>query len=199
MFTGIIEQVGVVVDVGQNGSSRVFWVESAISAQLKADQSLSHEGICLTVEEVNGNRHRVTAIEETLNKTTAGTWVPGTRVNLERCVSANGRFDGHFVTGHVDGTGVCHNITDRNGSFLLRFGFPEEQAHLVIEKGAICINGTSLTIFDVSRNEFSVAIIPYTWQYTTIQFLEPGSHVNLEFDMIGKYLHRRFQLEQEQT
>ncbi len=190
--------MGRVVSAEQKGSSRVFWVESAISAQLKADQSLSHEGICLTVEEVDGNRHRVTAIEETLNKTTSGQWAAGTPLNLERCVSANGRFDGHFVTGHVDGTGQCISLENRNGSYLFRFRFPEEQAHLVIEKGAICINGTSLTIFDVTRNEFSVAIIPYTWQHTTIQFLQPGQPVNLEFDMIGKYLHRRFQLEQDQ-
>lgn len=195
MFTGIIESMGTVVAAEEKGTNRVFTIESAISSQLKEDQSVSHNGICLTVESVSGNTHRLTAIEETLKKTNAGEWQPGTPVNLERCVTANGRFDGHFVSGHVDGTGACVTVEERNGSTVYTISFDEQFAPLVIEKGSICLDGISLTIFDVTRNSFSVAIIPYTSTHTNIRFLQPGSLVNLEFDMIGKYLNRRLSLE----
>lgn len=199
MFTGIIESMGTVISVEENGTNRIFWIESDISPQLKEDQSVSHNGICLTVESVSANRHRVTAIDETLKKTTAGEWAEGTVLNLERCVAANGRFDGHFVSGHIDGTGICTQVKEQNGSYLLRFSFPDSFAPLVIEKGGISMNGISLTIFDVTRNQFSIAVIPYTWSHTNIRLLQPGSRVNLEFDMIGKYLDRRLSLERETT
>jgi riboflavin synthase len=195
MFTGIIECMGKVVSVAEKGSNRVFSIESAISAQLKEDQSVSHNGICLTVEQVSGNQHQVTAIDETLKKTDAGYWQPGRELNLERCVAANGRFDGHFVSGHIDGTGICTSVEPQNGSTICRFSFEEAFAPLVIEKGGIGLNGISLTIFDVSRTGFAVAIIPYTWEHTTLRHVQPGDTVNLEFDMIGKYINRRFSLE----
>lgn len=195
MFTGIIESMGTVRAVDQKGSNRVFTIESAISSQLKEDQSVSHNGICLTVEAVSGNTHHLTAIEETLKKTNAGEWQPGTVLNLERCVTANSRFDGHFVSGHVDGTGTCISAEERDGSTVYQIGFDEQFAPLVIEKGSICLNGISLTIFNVTQNSFSVAIIPYTATHTNIGLLKPGSRVNLEFDMIGKYLNRRLSLE----
>lgn len=199
MFTGIIESMGTVIAVEEKGSNRVFVIESGISSQLKEDQSVSHNGICLTVESVSGNTHRLTAIGETLKKTNAGNWQPGTAVNLERCVTANGRFDGHFVSGHVDATGACTKTEDQNGSTVYTISFEEKFAPLVIEKGSICLDGISLTIFDVTRNSFSMAIIPYTSAHTNIRFLQPGHRVNLEFDMIGKYLNRRLSLESTLT
>lgn len=195
MFTGIIESMGTVVAVEEKGANRVFAIESEISSQLKEDQSVSHNGICLTVESVSGPIHRLTAIEETLKKTNAGEWQPGAVLNLERCVTANGRFDGHFVSGHIDGTGTCISAEEHDGSTVYRIRFDESFAPLVIEKGSICLNGISLTIFDVTKNSFSVAIIPYTSTHTNMNLLKPGHRVNLEFDMIGKYLNRRLSLE----
>lgn len=195
MFTGIIEATGQIEEVLQAGTNRTFWLSSPISGELKIDQSVSHSGVCLTVEEIKGNRYRVTAIAETLEKTNLGSWETGNLVNLERCLSFQGRLDGHIVQGHVDATAECVGKTDRNGSWEFRFRFPKQFATLVIEKGSISLNGISLTIFDVSENEFSVAIIPYTFEYTNIKHISLGSQVNLEFDMIGKYVQRiaRFQ------
>ncbi|HTI93597.1 MAG TPA: riboflavin synthase [Puia sp.] len=190
MFTGIIESLGKIQSIDTNGTNKTFWVESTLTPELKVDQSLSHNGVCLTVEELKNNLHRVTAIEETLEKTNLGSWQPGDLVNLERCMVMNGRLDGHIVQGHVDATATCLERTDRNGSWEYRFEFPKKFSHLVIEKGSICLNGISLTIFNVKRSKFDIAIIPYTFEHTNIQSVAPGSLVNLEFDLIGKYVTR---------
>jgi riboflavin synthase len=194
MFTGIIESIGKVVSVSENGTNRSFWVESAISDQLKVDQSLSHNGVCLTVEEVEGGRHQVTAIEETLLKTDLGKWTDGTLLNLERCMIMNGRLDGHIVQGHVDTTAECIERKELEGSWAYTFRFPAEFAALVIEKGSIAVNGTSLTCFNVSKDSFTVAIIPYTYGHTSIKQVEKGSIVNIEFDILGKYIQRQLEL-----
>lgn len=190
MFTGIIEAVGRVALVRQQGSNLSFRISSPISHELKVDQSVSHNGVCLTVESTGDGYHEVTAIEETLRKTNLAQWQTGSLVNLERCLPLNGRLDGHFVQGHVDTTGICLNRTELDGSWEFRISFPEKFAHLVIEKGSICINGISLTCFDVTRDNLSVAIIPYTWQHTMLHSLQAGDEVNLEFDLIGKYVQR---------
>lgn len=197
MFTGIIEAIGRVESVRQQGSNLSFRVSSPISHELKIDQSVSHNGVCLTVERAGDGYHEVTAIEETLRKTNLAHWQTGSLVNLERCLTLNGRLDGHFVQGHVDTTGICQSRKELDGSWEFQISFPEKFAHLVIEKGSICINGISLTCYDVTRNELSVAIIPYTWQHTMLHTLQPGDQVNLEFDLIGKYLARHIALNQE--
>jgi riboflavin synthase len=190
MFTGIIESLGTIHSIDIQGTNRTFWIGSPISQQLSIDQSLSHNGVCLTVEGVKDNLHRVTAIEETFKKTSLGDWRPGDLVNLERCLVMNGRLDGHIVQGHVDATAVCLERRDLDGSWEFRFEFPKKFSHLVIEKGSICLNGTSLTIFNVKKSKFDIAVIPYTYDHTNIQSVVPGSRVNLEFDMIGKYVSR---------
>jgi riboflavin synthase len=190
MFTGIIESLGRVKRAESQGTNRTYWIASPISSELKVDQSVSHNGVCLTVEEVLEDAHRVTAIEETLEKTNLESWQPGHLINLERCMPMNGRLDGHIVQGHVDTTGVCAHRTELNGSWEFRFEFPKKFSHLVIEKGSICLNGISLTIFNVKRSRFDVAIIPYTYEHTNIQSILPGSLVNMEFDVIGKYVSR---------
>jgi riboflavin synthase len=190
MFTGIIEQKGIITDIKINGTNRSFQVESPISPELKVDQSVSHDGVCLTVEQVSNNTHIVTAIEETIKKTNLSIWKIGTVVNLERCLQFNGRIDGHIVQGHVDATANCMNVIDKDGSWEYSFQFDKKFASLIIEKGSVTINGTSLTCFNVKENEFTVAIIPYTYHHTNISFLQVGSIVNIEFDMIGKYVNR---------
>ncbi len=190
MFTGIIEALGKVVSVEVQETNKTFWIESNISAQLKVDQSISHSGVCLTVEAINDNQHQVTAIEETLSKTNLGRWQAGTFVNLERCLPLNGRLDGHLVQGHVDITARCLKVEDQGGSWLYQFGFPDQFATLIIEKGSVCVNGISLTCFDVGSNNFSVAIIPYTYEHTNIKQVQAGHLVNIEFDMVGKYIAR---------
>lgn len=194
MFTGIIEKTGVVKKIIGNGSNKTFWIKSAISAKLKIDQSVSHDGVCLTVEEIKANQHRVTAIAETLSKTTLGAWQSGHIVNLERCMKLNDRLDGHFVQGHADTTGTCVKKTEKNGSWEFRFEFPEQFADLIIEKGSITVNGVSLTAFKVSDKTFDVAIIPFTFENTNIKNIEPGDKVNLEFDLLGKYISRKLSL-----
>jgi len=190
MFTGIIEALGTVAGATNYGTNKTFWIESAISNELKIDQSLAHNGVCLTVEEVKDGMHRITAIEETLKKTNLHTWQPGVAINIERCLVMNGRLDGHIVQGHVDTTAVCVEKKDLNGSWEFRFEIPIAFAALIIEKGSISINGTSLTIFNVSSIAFTVAIIPYTFEHTNIHQVQEGSQVNIEFDMIGKYVNR---------
>jgi len=190
MFTGIIESVGKIVSIDNTGTNRTFWIESPISHELSVDQSLSHDGVCLTVEEIRDNRHRVTAIEETLQKSALGRWRPGHHVNLERCLRMNGRLDGHIVQGHVDTIGTCINRNEKGGSCEFRFEFPKKFRHLVIEKGSISINGISLTVFNVKKSKFDIAVIPYTFDHTNIHRINPGSLVNLEFDMIGKYVSK---------
>lgn len=196
MFTGIIEDMGRVKEVITNGSNQTFWIESALSATFKVDQSVSHNGVCLTVEEIKNGQHRVTAIEETLQKTTLGDWTAGALVNIERCLPMNGRLDGHFVQGHVDTTGSCIARVEKDGSWEFEFRFPEAFAELVIEKGSICVNGISLTAFGVTKNSFTIAVIPYTFEHTNIKEIGTGNRVNLEFDMIGKYIQRKLHLEQ---
>jgi riboflavin synthase len=190
MFTGIIESLGKVQSIETKGTNKTFWIESVVSPELSIDQSISHNGVCLTVEEIKDNRHRVTAIEETLEKTNLNSWRPGDLVNLERCLVMNGRLDGHIVQGHVDATATCLERRELDGSWEFTFEFPKKFSHLVIEKGSISLNGTSLTIFNVKKSRFDIAVIPYTYQHTNIQSVVPGTKVNIEFDMIGKYVTR---------
>jgi riboflavin synthase len=191
MFTGIIEKMGEIRQVLSEGSNKTFWISSPLSQELKVDQSLAHDGVCLTVEETRDGQHRVTAIAETLTKTNLSHWQPGRQVNLERSLLLSSRLDGHFVQGHVDATGICREIVNREGSFEFEFEFPEEFSALVIEKGSICINGISLTAWEVKKTSLKVGIIPYTFEHTNLQYLKEGDKVNLEFDMIGKYLNRK--------
>lgn len=191
MFTGIIESLGQVKSIQQEGSNIDFWITSAITPELKIDQSVAHNGVCLTVVEIKGDTYRVTAVAETLAKTNLGDLREGDAVNIERALRVGDRLDGHFVQGHVDATGVCEAVQELEGSWLYKFSFPTEHAALMIEKGSVCINGVSLTAFDVGNNTFTVTIIPYTHEHTTFQYLQEGSIVNLEFDVLGKYLLRK--------
>ncbi len=190
MFTGIIEQKGIVTEVKIQGTNRTFRISSPISAELKIDQSLSHDGVCLTIEAIENNCHQVTAIFETLQKTTLRNWDTGTVINLERCMQLNGRLDGHIVQGHVDTTAVCTAATEKEGSWEFEFKVDDSFGNQIIEKGSIAINGISLTLFDVGLNSFKVAIIPFTFNHTNLSFLNPGKEVNIEFDIIGKYVNR---------
>jgi len=194
MFTGIIESVGTVKEVILNGSNRTFWIHSPISMQLKVDQSVSHSGVCLTIEELGEDCHRVTAIEETLLKSNLADWKEGSLVNLERCLQINDRIDGHLVQGHVDTKGICKKRKEKDGSWEFEFEFPKKNAELIIDKGSISLNGISLTVFNVKKQSFKVAIIPYTFEHTNIRMVNIGDTVNLEFDIIGKYLLRRLSL-----
>jgi riboflavin synthase len=190
MFTGIIEVLGEVKSIKQEGSNYHFCIESNISNQLKIDQSVSHNGVCLTVTKVNENSHWVTAINETLQKSTLRMSKIKDRVNLERCMIANGRFDGHIVQGHVDQVGICKKIKDENGSWIFDFEYDASLGHVTVEKGSICVNGVSLTCFNSYANRFTVAIIPYTFEHTSFGGLKEGDLVNLEFDIIGKYVKK---------
>ena len=190
MFTGIVEATGEVQQVNVAGTNYTFWIKSPLSSAFKIDQSVSHDGICLTVEEVTADRHRVTAINETIQKTNASQWQPGHLITLEQCLPLNGRLDGHLVQGHVDATAQCMAVSYANGSWLITIAYPAQFAHLVIEKGSITLNGISLTAFNITQDTFTVAIIPYTYEHTNIKQLKPGHIVNLEFDIIGKYLAR---------
>ncbi len=191
MFTGIVETIGRLTNVTEEGSSRHFWVEApAYEGQLKIDQSVAHNGVCLTIVAIDGPRYRVTAVAETLAKTSLGDWIGGNPVNLERGLRLGDRLDGHFVQGHVDGTATCTGREEKEGSWVFRFGFPPAFAPLLIEKGSVCLNGVSLTVFDVTGDAFSVTIIPYTYENTTFSVLQPGDVLNIEFDVLGKYFLR---------
>ena len=190
MFTGIIEALGIIQKISTDRTNRVFWIKSEISSQLKIDESICHDGICLTVEEILEDMHRITAIQETLGKTNAGEWQVNDIINLERSLLMNGRLDGHIVQGHVDGTGICIEKKDIGGSLEFTFSFDQKNAALIIEKGSICLNGVSLTAFNVMRDTFMVAIIPYTAEHTNMQYVQTGMRVNIEFNMIGKYVNR---------
>jgi riboflavin synthase len=190
MFTGIIEAIGNIYSVSEEGTNKIFKISSPITHELGVDQSVSHDGVCLTVESVSESSYQVTAIAETLSKTGLSHWKPGSRVNLERCLKINGRLDGHMVQGHVDTTAICKLRQDKKGSWIFRFEFPENYKSLIIEKGSVAVNGISLTCFEVTDTEFSVAIIPYTLENTNIRDLGEGSIVNIEFDLIGKYVER---------
>lgn len=194
MFTGIVETQGIIKRITGEGTNKTFWVKSPISSKLKVDQSLCHDGVCLTVEEIKGNRHRVTAIGETLSKTNLSDWVEGTVLNLERCLRIKDRLDGHFVQGHVDTVAICIDKKEKDGSWEMTFQFPLKFGQLIIEKGSVAINGISLTAFNVSGNTFDVAIIPYTYQNTNMSLVNAGQKVNIEFDMLGKYINRKLSL-----
>ena len=194
MFTGIIEARGTVLEIRQDRSNKSFCIESVISPEVKIDQSISHDGVCLTVTEVGRDTHWITAIDETLKKSTLGLLKQGDLVNLERCMVANGRFDGHVVQGHVDQTAKCISVKDEQGSWLFEFEYDPAPGNVTVEKGSICINGVSLTCFNSCASSFTVAIIPYTYEYTNFKNLKVGSMVNLEFDIIGKYVKRLLNL-----
>ncbi len=190
MFTGIIETLGTVEAIRHEGENIHFTIKSAITHELKIDQSVSHNGVCLTVVELEEDTYVVTAIQETLDKTSLGLLEVGAIVNLERAMLANARLDGHMVQGHVDMTGVCTEVKEADGSWYYRFSYPKNPAYLLVNKGSICVNGVSLTVVDPDDTHFSVAIIPYTFEHTTFKNLKAGHKVNLEFDIIGKYIGR---------
>lgn len=190
MFTGIIEAIGEVRELQFEGTNVTFRIQSPLSHELKIDQSVSHNGVCLTVVGVDADTYSVTAIDETLRKSNLGSLKIGSRINLERCMPANGRFDGHIVQGHVDQTAVCTRIQDENGSWLFDFEYDTASGNVTVEKGSISINGVSLTVFNSEANRFRVAIIPYTYEHTTFSSLREGDSVNLEFDIVGKYVKR---------
>ncbi len=193
MFTGIVESTGLVLDTFTAGSNREFWLSCPFVAELRVDQSLSHNGVCLTVAELAADRYRVTAIDETLRKTNIGSLQAGARVNLERSMPATGRFDGHIVQGHVDTTAVLRKIIDRNGSWALFFEYSPAPGFVTVAKGSICVNGVSLTVVESHDSGFSVEIIPYTWNHTNLSDLKEGDAVNLEFDILGKYIAKLLQ------
>ncbi|MDQ1151341.1 riboflavin synthase [Sphingobacterium zeae] len=190
MFTGIIETLGKIENIEKDKSNIHFYVSSAISNELKIDQSVSHNGVCLTVVGLNDNLHQVTAIDETLQKTNLAQLKVGDLINLERCTLAGGRFDGHIVQGHVDQTACCIAKRDENGSYVFTFQYDICKQNITVEKGSITVNGISLTVVDSRDDQFSVAIIPYTFEHTNLQHVEVGSTVNIEFDIIGKYVSK---------
>jgi riboflavin synthase len=190
MFTGIIESIGKIDRIVEDGANKHFHISSPISSQLKIDQSVSHNGVCLTVTKVMDGTHWVTAIDETLSKSNLGSVREGDVVNLERCMIANGRFDGHIVQGHVDQVGTCVNVKEANGSWLFDFEYDPALGNVTVEKGSISVNGVSLTCFNSKDGRFTVAIIPYTYENTGFKQIKKGLTVNLEFDIIGKYVKR---------
>jgi len=188
LFTGIIETLGKVTQLKKEQGNLHISVQSQIANELKIDQSVSHNGVCLTVVEINHDAHVVTAIDETLQKSNIGNLQVGDFINLERCMQINGRLDGHIVQGHVDQTAVCINAQETNGSWVYTFEYDVTKGNLTVEKGSICVNGISLTVINSKDNSFSVAIIPYTYEHTNLQQVQVGNKVNLEFDIIGKYV-----------
>jgi riboflavin synthase len=190
MFTGIIETVGKVVALKKEEGNLHLTIQSSISSELKIDQSVSHNGVCLTVVETGTNTHRVTAIDETLKKSNIVTLKIGDEINLERCMKIGDRLDGHIVQGHVDQKGECISVKEKEGSWVYTFRYQPNKINVVVEKGSICVNGISLTAFNAKDDLFSVAIIPYTYEHTNINQVKEGSSVNLEFDIIGKYVAR---------
>ena len=190
MFTGIIESLGKITDLKVDRGNIDFTIESDISKELKVDQSVSHNGVCLTVTETNNNTHTVTAVKETLDKSSLKNFSVNDLINLERAMKLGERLDGHLVQGHVDGVAKCLGVLVNDGSWIYKFEFDISNEMLLIEKGSICINGVSLTVFDIAENTFKVTIIPYTYENTSFKTLKEGDIVNIEFDMIGKYLAR---------
>jgi riboflavin synthase len=195
MFTGIIESLATVKDVIKDGTNLHLLLESPLVAELKVDQSVAHNGICLTVVACSANEYKVTAVAETIEKTNLGGWQKGNMINIERSLRLGDRLDGHFVQGHVDTTATCIEKKTLDGSWQFRFRFEPLYAPLIIEKGSICLNGVSLTIFNIGKDEFTVAIIPYTFEHTNFRSVQEGSVANLEFDVLGKYLLRRADLQ----
>jgi riboflavin synthase len=190
MFTGIIEAQGKVIAIHKEGENKSFIIQSPISSQLKIDQSLSHNGVCLTVTELKDDLHTVTAIKETLHRSNLGKIKEGDSINLERAMLINSRLDGHLVQGHVDSTGICIDKKEEGGSWLFYFSYEAGEDKLLVQKGSICINGVSLTVINPTDSEFAVAIIAYTLENTNFKNLQAGDFVNLEFDIIGKYISR---------
>jgi riboflavin synthase len=190
MFTGIIESIGTLSQITIEGTNTHFYFSSPLYSELKVDQSLAHDGVCLTVVEITSEGYRVTAIDETLQKTNLSSWKVGKKVNLERCMAANGRFDGHIVQGHVDQIGTIQQIMDQDGSWLVDVNYDATLGNVTVEKGSITLNGTSLTCFNSAQGAFSVAIIPYTYEFTNFHELKAGDQINLEFDIVGKYIQR---------
>lgn len=192
MFTGIIETLGVIEEIEKSEENLHLTISSLITNELKIDQSVAHNGICLTVVAINENQYTVTAIKETIEKTNIGNWTKGNIVNLERAMKLGDRLDGHIVQGHVDQIGICKNIKESGGSWYYTFEYDASLNNLTIEKGSITINGVSLTVVNSLQNEFSVAIIPYTYENTNFKSFEIGTKVNLEFDVIGKYVSKLY-------
>lgn len=190
MFTGIVEELGEIIRLEKTGENLDITVKARMASELKIDQSVAHNGVCLTVVDIRDSGYTVTAIKETLEKSNLGELRPGDTVNLERGLKMGDRLDGHIVQGHVDQTAECTQIKQNNGSWEFTFSYSPDLQNITIEKGSITVNGVSLTVVNSKRNEFSVAIIPYTFDNTTFKFLETGSRVNLEFDVIGKYVKR---------
>jgi len=188
MFTGIIEAIGIVKKIEPSGTNVHFWIESPFFHELKIDQSVAHDGVCLTIDATEGDIYRVTAIKETLEKTNLNHWTINKKINLERGMILGARLDGHLVQGHVDCTGTCMDVKEEGGSWLYTIEDPEKFKRLIIEKGSICMNGTSLTAFNITHRTFSVGIIPYTYNFTNINELNRNTVVNLEFDLVGKYV-----------
>ena len=193
MFTGIIEGLGEVVNIEKEGENVHFSVKSNIANELKIDQSLAHNGVCLTVVGIDNNTYVVTAIKETLEKSNIGNLKVGSLVNIERAMLANGRFDGHVVQGHVDQTATCKSVEEQDGSWMFTFGYDSKNGNVTVEKGSITVNGVSLTVVNSLDNQFSVCIIPYTKEHTTFNTLKAGDNINLEFDIVGKYVARLLQ------
>lgn len=188
MFTGIIETMGTITRIEREGGNVHYSLSSNITHELKIDQSLAHNGVCLTVVAIDGDQYTVTAIQETLDKTALKQWTVGDKINLERAMRLGDRLDGHLVQGHVDEVAICTSIEDQDGSWLYRFAYSEDSKNVTIEKGSICVNGTSLTVVGSVSNTFGVAIIPYTYEHTVFHQLQKGDLVNIEFDMVGKYI-----------
>lgn len=193
MFTGIVEALGKVENIEKNGQNIHFTMSCPFVDELKVDQSLAHNGCCLTVDKLENQRYRVTAIAETLEKTNLSDWEVGTYVNLERCALVGGRLDGHIVQGHIDQVGIVKSIEDRQGSYYITIGYEEKNNFTTVAQGSIAVNGISLTVAFSGDNEFAVAIIPYTWEYTNMRDIKVGDRVNLEFDIIGKYVAKLIQ------
>lgn len=194
MFTGIIEATGSIVNLQQEGRNIHFTIESSISPELKADQSVSHDGVCLTVVKVEGSRHVVTAVDETLRRSNFRNRKMGEEINLERCLRIDGRLDGHIVQGHVDDVAVCKDIESLDGSWMITFKIPSSNKHLLVDKGSVCINGVSLTVVKPGKKKFSVSIIPYTFEHTNFRQLRKGDVVNIEYDIVGKYIAKMLEV-----
>lgn len=190
MFTGIIETLGEIASIEREKANIHFKVKSTIVNELKVDQSVAHNGVCLTVTAIEDDHHWVTAVQETMNKTNLGGLEVGSKVNIERCMLNNGRFDGHIVQGHVDQKAICKKITESEGSWLFDFEYDPAKGNITVEKGSITVNGISLTCFNSTNKGFTVAIIPYTYEHTNLCEVKVGDEVNLEFDIIGKYVQR---------
>jgi riboflavin synthase len=190
MFTGIIEALGEVVNIQKDSSNLHITIKAPFTSELKIDQSVAHNGVCLTVININGNNYTVTAIKETLEKSNLSEFKKGDLINLERCMLMNGRIDGHIVQGHVDQTAICTQISEEKGSWIFTFEYDSSNGNITVEKGSVCVNGVSLTVVNSRKNIFSVAIIPYTYENTNFKNFKNGSIVNLEFDIIGKYVAR---------